>query len=301
MRVSAYGDAAALVLETVMKPAPKLCAVVAYYPPYMPKTSANFPPTLDICIHLAASQKFGTRHQQNYRYPDTQSGFAESDLEEFNKSAARVAWSRTLTILRKGFNVEADLEAAWSYHLHVRDDELTGKDEDNISDLMKTMTPDCVVNHVPTMTGGSGQRRLKRFYSDFFSESRPADFKTKLVSRTVGTDRIADELFVSFTHNTEMHWMLPGIPPTGKQVEVAMVVIVAIRGGRICAENVYWDQASVLFQIGLLDPKYVPSSFKTKEEDKAKTVEKVPVLGSEAAKKVLDDEDGKSNRLIASW
>lgn len=289
-----------------MRPTPKLCAVVAYYPPYMPKTSANFPPSLNLTIHLASSQKFGTRHQKNYRYPDTRSGFAESDLEEYDKPAARVAWTRTLACLRRGFGVTADVEGAWTDHLHVRDGGGTG--EMDLDELMKTMTSDCTVNHVPTLTGGKGSKQLKRFYSEFFgdSSSRPKDFKTKLLSRTIGTDRIVDEIFVSFTHNAEVEWMLPGVPPTGKEVEVAVVVVAAIRGGRICAENVYWDQAGVLVQVGLLDPKVIPKGFTTKQGERdgkdERKLESLPVVGAEGARKVVNEDEGpKLNALIPGW
>lgn len=281
-----------------MAPTPKLCAVVAYYPPYMPKTSADFPRSLNLLIHLASSQRFGTKHRQTHRYPDTKSGFAESDLDEYDKSAARLAWSRTLAALRRGFGMQVDLEGVWDHHLDIRDQD--GSPE-NIDSLLKTMTLDASVDHVPTMTGGVGKKRLKRFYTEFFTNSRPKDFKSTILSRTVGTDRIVDELLVSFTHNTEVPWMLPGIPPTGKEVEIAMVVIVGVRGGKVCTENVHWDQASVLVQIGLLDPAYVPKSFKTKESGKEKEVKSLPVLGPEAARKAADEENGRSNNLIPNW
>lgn len=281
-----------------MKPTPKLCAVVAYYPPYMPKTSANFPQSLNLLIHLASSQRFGTKHQQTYRYPDTKTGFAESDLDEYDKSAARLAWSRTLATLRKGFGLQVDLEAVWDQHLQIRDQDGSS---DDIESLLKTMTLDASVDYVPTMTGGVGKKRLKRFYSEFFTDFRPKNFKSTLLSRTVGTDRVVDEVLVSFTHNIEVPWMLPGIPPTGKEVEVAMVIIVGIRGGKICTENVHWDQASVLYQIGLLDPAYIPDSFETKESGKEKEVKQLPILGPEAAHKVADEENGRSNKLIPNW
>lgn len=299
--IVAYGDAAAIVLESAMKPMPKLSAVVAYYPPYMPKTSADFPPSLNLTIHLSAAQQFGTRHQRNYRYPGTKSGFAESDLEEFDKSAAAVAWSRTVGTLRRGFGIEEDLEAVWENHKRLRDEIFESDDEYEMEDFLKSMTPDCSVDHVPTMTGGAGQKRLKRFYADFYSKSRPKDFKTKLLSRTAGVDRVVDEMLVKFTHDVEVHWMLPGVPPTGKEVEVVIVVIVAIRGGKVEKENVYWDQASVLAQIGLLDPSLVPKTFETKQEGREKEVDRLPVLGAESAKKVADERDGRSNRLIRTW
>lgn len=274
---------------------PKLCAVIAYYPPYMPKTSANFPPGLNVLIHLAGSQKFGTRHEKNFRYLRTEPGFAESDLDEYSKPNARVAWSRTLATLRTGFGTEEDLESIWDDHNKVK---FADKD---VADIMKNTVDEPYVNHVPTMTGGIGKKDLTRFYEEFFTDENPPDFRSDLLSRTVGTDRIVDELLVSFTHTKEMNWILPGIPPTGKKVEVAVVTIVGIRGGKIHHEHIHWDQATVLVQIGLLDPKYVPSSFKTTEKGKEKEVKRLPVLGREAARKVVDEESGETNRMIKDW
>ena len=295
--IVAYGDAAALVLEACIGIKPKLCAVVAYYPPHMPKTSANFPPSLNLTIHLAASQKFGTRHEKSYRYPATRDGFAESDLEEYSEADAKVAWSRTIATLRKGFGMDVDLEAAVDWHNRLK---WSGK-EDDVEDLMKSIGKGSMLNHAPTMTGGKGKKDLKRFYSEFFAERNPLDLKTKLLSRTVGSDQVVDEMLVSFTHSRSMDWILPGVPPTGKQVEVVLVTIIRIRGGKIYAENVHWDQASVLMQVGLLDPKYVPSSFATSEDGQEKEVKRLPVLGVEVARKVADHGKGKSNELISQW
>jgi carboxymethylenebutenolidase len=99
------------------------------------------------------------------------------------------------------------------------------------------------------------------------------------VSRTIGTDRLVDEMIFCFTHSLEMEWMLPGVPPTGKSVEIPMVVIVQFRDGKLAHEHVYWDQASVLVQLGLLDPGGLP------------------VAGVETARKVLNPQL-PSNELI---
>jgi len=295
--IVAYGDAAALVLEACMRPMPKLCAVVAYYPPHMPKTSANFPPSLNLIVHLAASQKFGTRHEKSYRYLGTTDGFAESDLEEYSEPDARVAWSRTLAALRKGFGMEPDVEGVVDWHNRLK---WTGK-KDDVEDLMKSVGRGGSLNHSPTMTGGKGRKDLKRFYSEFFAERNPPDLKTKLLSRTVGSDRVVDEMHIGFTHSMRMEWILPGIPPTGKRVEIVLVTILAVRGGKVYAENVHWDQASVLVQVGLLDPNVIPASFETKEGGQEKEVKRLPVLGAEAARRVADETKGKSNELISEW
>ena len=134
---------------------------------------------------------------------------------------------------------------------------------------LDTMVDDAYVNHVPVMTGGHGKQALRRFYSTDFIPSMPPDTRLIPVSRTVGEDQLVDEIIFSFTHTQEMPWMLPGVAPTNKRVEVPLVVIVKFREGRLAHEHIYWDQASVLKQIGLLtDPA-------------------LPVRGAETASKVL--------------
>jgi carboxymethylenebutenolidase len=78
------------------------------------------------------------------------------------------------------------------------------------------------------------------------------------ISRTVGEDRLVDEFIFKFTHDMEMDWMLPGIPPTHKRVEVPFVVIVQFEGDKLAHEHIYWDQATVLAQLGLLEPSGLP-------------------------------------------
>ncbi|HXJ42795.1 MAG TPA: ester cyclase [Bryobacteraceae bacterium] len=135
---------------------------------------------------------------------------------------------------------------------------------------LATMVDDAYVNHIPVMTGGHGKAELRRFYSTDFIPSMPPDTKLTPVSRTVGEDQLVDEIIFSFTHTQEMPWMLPGVAPTNKRVEVPLVVIVKFREGKLAHEHIYWDQASVLKQIGqLTDPA-------------------LPVRGAETARKVLD-------------
>jgi hypothetical protein len=140
---------------------PKLSALVAYYPPYMPQAGVDFLSSLNIQIHLASSQKFGTRHP-SVRYPDTREGFAESDLEEYDHVSAGLAWSRTLGCLRTAFGIEVDLETIWDNHTRL---EFETKDA---GETMKTMVPEPYVNHVPCRTGGIGAKDLCRFYKDYF-------------------------------------------------------------------------------------------------------------------------------------
>jgi hypothetical protein len=294
--IVAYGDAASLCLDACTKPMPKLVAVVAYYPPYMPNSTTNFPPTLSVLVHLAANQKFGTR-LPSFRYQDTVDGFAEHDLDEYDRTAAGLAWSRTLGVLRRSFDLdgEVDLEAIWDNHTRL---EFETKSADQ---TMKTMVSQPYVNHVPTMTGGIGAKDLRRFYHDYFIPGNPESLKIKLLSRTVGSDRIVDEMLCTFRHTCEVPWMLPGIPPTDKEVEVVLVSVVCIRGGKLYHEHIHWDQATVLVQVGLLDPKHIPQSFKTAEKGREKEVKQLPVVGREGARKVVDEREGESNLLIPDW
>jgi len=140
----------------------------------------------------------------------------------------------------------------------------------NADDTLATMVEDAYVNHIPVLTGGSGQDELREFYSRHFIPQMPPDTEMTPVSRTIGGDQLVDEMIFKFTHTISMDWMLPGIPPTGKRVEVPLVAIVRFRDGKLAHEHIYWDQASVLVQIGLLDPA------------------KLPVVGIDSAKKVLD-------------
>ena len=149
---------------------------------------------------------------------------------------------------------------------HIRDEFVTRDTEATLD----TMVPDAYVNHVPVMTGGVGHEVLRDFYSRHFIPKMPPDVEIVPVSRTIGADRIADELIFRFTHTVEMEWMLPGVAPTGKRVEIPFVVIIQFRDGKLAHEHIYWDQASVLVQLGLL----LPSG--------------LPVAGAQTARKVLD-------------
>jgi carboxymethylenebutenolidase len=117
---------------------------------------------------------------------------------------------------------------------------------------------DAYVNHVPVLTGGSGKGALRSFYQRDFIPNMPPDTKLIPISRTVGEDQLVDEMIFSFTHTQEMPWMLPGIPPTNRYVEVALVAIVRFKDGKLAHEHIYWDQASVLKQIGLLTDPGLP-------------------------------------------
>ena len=131
--------------------------------------------------------------------------------------------------------------------------------EDDLETTMATMSDDPHLNHVPTMAGGGGQSGVRAFYRDHLvGKFFPPDVKMVNVSRTVGEDQVVEELVISFTHTTVIDWLLPGVAPTGKPVEMAVAVIVGFKGDKISHEHIYWDQAGVLVQIGLLNPTGLP-------------------------------------------
>ena len=168
---------------------------------------------------------------------------------------------------------QESLNNLWEEHLR---DEFTTQDTEA---TLETMVPDAYVNHIPVLTGGVGHAQLREFYSRHFIPKMPPDTDIVPVSRTIGAERLVDEMIFRFTHTIEMDWMLPGIAPTGKRVECPLMVIVHFRDGKLANEHIYWDQASVLVQLGLLEAG------------------KLPVAGVETARK-LANPSLPSNHLI---
>lgn len=182
-------------------------------------------------------------------------------------------------------------------HVYFTNSSLEKYREKNLDKLLDTYVkePTPYINFTPTMTGGHGRAELHRFYKDYFLRNAPPTLHMRLISRTIGTDRIVDELYIQFKHTCQMPWILPGVAPTNQKVEIVVVSIVAFRAGKVWCERVYWDQASVLFQVGLLDPEEVPDAVKKGG------LEMLPVSGSEAARKVMDIESEEANDMIDDW
>src|SRR5258708_1988575 len=211
-----------------------------------------------------------------YIYPGVDHAFSRTGGHAFDKPAALMAHSRSIALFHRVMGPHLDLSQLWEAHTYYE----FGKRD--VAATMATMVPEPYVNHVPTMTGGVGHKNLSRFYQNHFIPKTPADTKLIPISRTVGADRIVDEMLFCFTHDIEIDWMLPGLKPTGKYVEIPLVAIVCFRGGKLYNEHIYWDQASVLVQIGALNPKGLP------------------VAGVETAKKLVE-ETLPSNTLMARW
>ena len=159
---------------------------------------------------------------------------------------------------------EQKLNDVWNEHLR---EEFEGHSPD---EAIATMVANPLVNQVLVMIGGNGREGVYEFYAKYFLHQIPPDMEMVPVSRTIGQGRLVDEMVVRFTHTIPMDFMLPGIPPTGKRVEVALVVVVQFDGDKMAHEHLYWDQASVLVQLGLLEPGGLP------------------VVGAEGARSVLD-------------
>jgi len=172
---------------------------------------------------------------------------------------------------------QAQLERLWQAHI---DTEFIDKDA---AATVDTMTPNCYVNHVPVLTGGVGPKEVRHFYGNYFIPNMPEDVELIPVSRTIGDNSLADEFIFKATHSVRMDWLLPGVEATGRKIELAKVVIIQFEGDKLISEHIYWDHASLLVQVGLLDPKLLPTS------------------GAEAAHKVLDPHSTPSNALIERY
>ncbi|KAF2196532.1 hypothetical protein GQ43DRAFT_383075 [Delitschia confertaspora ATCC 74209] len=291
----AYGAAASIALHVAQKPLPRLVALIAYYPTVLPSPKFKYPTLMRLAVHLAGDSspvaKPETCEWKCYLYEGILAGFAEEGRVEFEGVEAGLAFSRTLSVVRSAFKHEPDLE-------RVVEENWRGKYDIDVPEEGSRLAVQSMTNsspHVtilPTLEGGIGRKNLDEFYREFFIPSLVDDFDIRLVSRTIGVDRVVDEMVVSFTHTDDVDWILPGVPPTDKFVEIPIVSVVAIRGGKLVSEHMYWDQASVLVQVGLLDPKMVPKRMK---EDGLK---RLPVTGAEAAQQLVEPRQQRYNGLL---
>ena len=203
-------------------------------------------------------------------YPEQDHAFGRPGGEHYEEGPAEVANLRALEFFVRNLTGEGlasaqkSLSDRWDEHVKY---EFATRDTE---DTLETMVADAYVNHVPVLTGGMGHDQLREFYSQRFIPQMPPDTSMTPVSRTIGVDRVVDEMVFEFTHTIKMDWMLPGVAPTSRHVKIPLVVIVHFRDGKLAHEHIYWDQASVLAQLGLIDTA------------------NLPVAGVETAEKVLD-------------
>ena len=214
-----------------------------------------------------------------YDYAQQDHAFSRLGGAHYDAAAAELAHLRTLEFFVRhlagaGFaSAQKVLSDKWDEHVKY---EFATRDTE---DTLETMVADAYVNHVPVMTGGVGHDQLREFYSQRFIPQMPPDTSMTPVSRTIGLDRVVDEMVFEFTHTIKMDWMLPGVEPTHKHVKIPLIVVVHFRDGKLAHEHIYWDQASVLAQLGLIDASALP------------------VAGVETAEKVLDPKQ-PSNELM---
>jgi carboxymethylenebutenolidase len=212
-------------------------------------------------------------------YAEQDHAFGRPGGQHYDAAAAELANLRTLEFFVRHLageglaSAQKSLSDRWDEHVKY---EFATR---NTEDTIKTMVADAYVNHVPVLTGGVGHDQLREFYSQRFIPQMPPSTSMTPVSRTIGMDRVVDEMVFEFTHTIKMDWMLPGLAPTGKHVKIPLVVIVHFRDGKLAHEHIYWDQASVLAQLGLVDTA------------------KLPIAGVETAEKVLDPRL-PANRLM---
>lgn len=218
----------------------------------------------------------GNANATFHTYAGQDHAFAREEGEHYDKPSALMAYGRTMEAFHRSIGPVYDLSKLWDDHCYF---EFATR---NVPDTMATMVAEPYVNHIPTMTGGVGAKHLGRFYQWHFVDANPEDTKLIPISRTIGSTSLVDEMLFCFTHTREIDWMLPGVAPTGKYVEIPLVAIVNFRGDKLYHEHIYWDQASVLVQVGVLDPTGLP------------------VAGHETARKLLDEHQ-PSNTLMAAW
>lgn len=209
-----------------------------------------------------------------FLYSGCDHAFAREKGDHFNLAAANIAYERSMTALKGAIGPHFDLAALWDAHVFHE------FETRNVDATMATMVKEPYVNHIPTMTGGVGYKNLHHFYTNHFVHSNPPDMTSIPISRTVGATQVVDEALISFTHTVEIPWMLPGIAPTGRRIEVALLSVVKFRGDKLWHEHIYWDQATVLAQLGLIDQA------------------QLPVVGAEGGRKLID-ETIISNALIS--
>ena len=128
----------------------------------------------------------------------------------------------------------------------------------DVDATMRTMTEEPYVWHVPALTGASGRENVRQFYSTQLVGRMPEDTVLRQISRTVSSDRLIEEFVLEFTHDIEVPFMLPGVPPTGQKVRLPHVLVMGFEGDKVAYEHIYWDHASLLVQVGLLDPAGLP-------------------------------------------
>jgi hypothetical protein len=221
-----------------------------------------------------------------YQYPSTAASRAEiwatslpfasqtaeyafgEEVNEWERSAAGLIYTRNIEAIKQNLGPCYDLERLWERHTRFEfvsvpipssldtsptqhifsPSQMPQQESRDAKKTMATMILEPYVNHVSCMTGGTGYKDLLNFYSNNFVTRSPPDTELVPISRTIGADRIVDEMVFRCTHTCEVEYFLPGVAPTNKKLEIFMVAIVNFRGPKLAFESLYWDHASALVQ-----------------------------------------------------
>jgi carboxymethylenebutenolidase len=138
------------------------------------------------------------------------------------------------------------LEVIWDEHITAS---LGRRD---LAGSLANLVAEPSVLHIPAMTGAAGRAALERFYLEDLFDHLPADLTRTRISRTVDRFRLVDEATVSFTHDRELPWLLPGVAPSHQRAEVLTIAVVGFERGRISSQRVLWDHATLSAQLGLV-------------------------------------------------
>ncbi|KAJ7429034.1 NTF2-like protein [Mycena latifolia] len=209
--------------------------------------------------------------------------FVLPQQSDFNTGAASIAHSKAAVHFKKYLGGPFfDLEAIWEEHTYFE------FEIRSVAKTMGTMVAEPYVNHVPTLAGGIGRKQLTAFYRDHFIFNNPKDTAMQSISRTVGSDRVVDEFIFHATHDKEIDWLLPGVPPTGKKIAIPMLGVINIRGDRLYHEHIWWDQGTACMQVGII-PTHVPLNGKTL---------RLPIAGVESATLLIDERAVPPNEML---
>ena len=128
----------------------------------------------------------------------------------------------------------------------------------DVEATLTTMSADPHLLNVPTGRGAHGRAHVRRFYTDEFIGTFPNDVRVESLGLAVGSTRVTEEVVMTFTHDRVMPWILDGIAPTGREVQIPQLAVVGFLDDKVSFEHIWWDQASVLAQIGLIDVGGLP-------------------------------------------
>jgi len=258
-------------------------------------------PSLSLLKHVSGPRRQVTskpfnKSSKEYLYPKVKGQWFSAGGPDFDYAADSVAHTRNLQFLKPKMGGPCfDLEAIWEEHTYY---EFADR---SVEHTMSTMVQEPYVNHIPTLTGGVGRDNLSVFYRNNFIFNNSADTDLELVSRTIGIDRVIDEFIFKFTHDRELDWLLPGVPPTHLKAAIPFTAVVNIRGDRLYHEHISWDQGTALRQLGLL-PEYLPFPHPLPAgnalPEGAKAEYRVPVLGVETADKLRNRKAVPSNGMF---